>query len=64
MGPSPATIPMTVSSVTMGNFQGSGADRLFYLTLGMTDNLGFGKEKRRGGNLDVLAGRSTFRWVR
>lgn len=27
----------------------------------MTDNLGFGKEKRRGGNLDVLAGRSTFR---
>ncbi|EAU89687.1 hypothetical protein CC1G_10714 [Coprinopsis cinerea okayama7 len=27
----------------------------------MTDNLGFGKEKRRGGNLEILAGRSTFR---
>lgn len=27
----------------------------------MTDNLGFGQEKRRAGNLDVLAGRQTFR---
>ncbi|KAF8997109.1 HAD-like domain-containing protein [Cyathus striatus] len=27
----------------------------------MTDNLGFGKEKRRAGNLDVLSGRATFR---
>jgi len=27
----------------------------------MTDNLGFGKEKRREGNFDVLAGRKTFR---
>ncbi|KAL5498907.1 hypothetical protein ACEPAH_1425 [Sanghuangporus vaninii] len=27
----------------------------------MTDNLGFGKEKRRQGNLDILSGRVTFR---
>jgi 2,3-diketo-5-methylthio-1-phosphopentane phosphatase len=27
----------------------------------MTDNLGFGKDKRRAGNLDVLSGRETFR---
>ncbi|KAJ7740450.1 HAD-like domain-containing protein [Mycena maculata] len=27
----------------------------------MTDNLGFGKEKRRAGNLEILAGRQTFR---
>ncbi|KAJ3508804.1 hypothetical protein NLJ89_g5552 [Agrocybe chaxingu] len=27
----------------------------------MTDNLGFGKEKRRQGNLDILAGIDTFR---
>ena len=27
----------------------------------MTDNIGFGKEKRREGNLDILAGRDTFR---
>ncbi|TFK19354.1 hypothetical protein FA15DRAFT_674514 [Coprinopsis marcescibilis] len=27
----------------------------------MTDNLGFGKEKRRNGNLEILSGRDTFR---
>jgi len=27
----------------------------------MTDNLGFGKEKRRAGNLEILSGRVTFR---
>jgi len=27
----------------------------------MTDNLGFGKEKRREGNLEILSGRVTFR---
>ncbi|TFK38257.1 HAD-like domain-containing protein [Crucibulum laeve] len=27
----------------------------------MTDNYGFGKEKRRQGNLDILAGKDTFR---
>ncbi|RDB27056.1 Pdp3-interacting factor 1 [Hypsizygus marmoreus] len=27
----------------------------------MTDNLGFGKEKRREGNLEILSGRATFR---
>lgn len=26
----------------------------------MTDNLGFGKEKRREGNLEILSGRVTF----
>ena len=29
----------------------------------MTDFLGYGKEKRRQGNLDILAGRLTFRYV-
>ena len=29
----------------------------------MTDNLGFGPEKRRQGNLDILAGKTTFRFV-
>jgi len=28
----------------------------------MTDNLGFELEKRRQGNLDVLAGRASFRY--
>jgi hypothetical protein len=27
----------------------------------MTDSLGFGKEKRRQGNLDILQGKATFR---
>ena len=27
----------------------------------MTDNIGYGKEKRRAGNLRVLAGEQTFR---
>ncbi|KAL0960262.1 hypothetical protein HGRIS_011892 [Hohenbuehelia grisea] len=27
----------------------------------MTDNLGYGKDKRRQGNLDILSGRATFR---
>ncbi|KAJ7478894.1 HAD-like domain-containing protein [Mycena latifolia] len=27
----------------------------------MTENLGFGKAKRRAGNLEILAGRQTFR---
>lgn len=27
----------------------------------MTDNLGFGIEKRRNGNLEILSGRATFR---
>lgn len=27
----------------------------------MTDNLGFGKEQRRQGNLDILSGKTTFR---
>ena len=30
----------------------------------MTDFLGYGKEKRREGNLDILAGRAIFRYVR
>ena len=29
----------------------------------MTDNMGYGKEKRRAGNLKVLAGEATFRYV-
>jgi len=29
----------------------------------MTDNLGYGKEKRRQGNYDVLSGKETFRYV-
>ena len=29
----------------------------------MTDTLGFGPEMRRQGNLDILAGRDTFRCV-
>lgn len=29
----------------------------------MTDFLGFGKEKRRQGNLEILSGRETFRYV-
>ena len=29
----------------------------------MTDNLGYGLEKRRNGNLSVLAGEVTFRCV-
>lgn len=29
----------------------------------MTDFLGYGKEKRREGNLEILAGRVTFRYV-
>ena len=27
----------------------------------MTDELGYGAEKRRQGNLDILAGKATFR---
>ena len=30
----------------------------------MTDELGYGAEKRRQGNLDILAGKVTFRCVR
>ena len=30
----------------------------------MTDFLGYGKEKRREGNLDILAGRVTFQYAR
>jgi hypothetical protein len=29
----------------------------------MTDFLGYGREKRREGNLKILAGDLTFRWV-
>ena len=29
----------------------------------MTDELGYGAEKRRQGNLDILAGKVTFRCV-
>jgi len=29
----------------------------------MTDNIGYGKEKRRAGNLRVLAGEQTFRYL-
>ena len=29
----------------------------------MTDNIGYGKEKRREGNLKVLAGKGTFRYA-
>lgn len=29
----------------------------------MTDFLGFGKEKRRQGNLEILSGRETFRYA-
>ena len=31
------------------------------ITLDLTDFYGFGKEKRRNGNLEILAGRDTFR---
>ena len=31
--------------------------------LDMTDNLGYGYEKRRQGNLDIVTGRTTFRQV-
>lgn len=30
----------------------------------MTDNLGYGMEKRRQGNLEILSGRETFRYAR
>ena len=30
----------------------------------MTDELGYGAEKRRQGNLDILSGKVTFRCVR
>ncbi len=30
----------------------------------MTDNLGYGKERRRQGNLDILTGKATFRCAR
>ena len=30
----------------------------------MTDTLGYGPEKRRQGNLEILAGRETFRCAR
>ena len=29
----------------------------------MTDNIGYGKQKRREGNLKVLSGEATFRYV-
>lgn len=29
----------------------------------MTDFLGYGKEKRRAGNLEILSGRVTFQYV-
>jgi len=29
----------------------------------MTDNIGYGKQKRREGNLRVLAGEQTFRYL-
>ena len=29
----------------------------------MTDNIGYGKQKRRAGNLRVLAGEQTFRYL-
>jgi hypothetical protein len=29
----------------------------------MTDFLGYGKEKRRAGNLEILSGRVTFRYA-
>ena len=29
----------------------------------MTDNIGYGKRKRREGNLRVLAGEQTFRYL-
>lgn len=29
----------------------------------MTDNLGFGSQKRREGNLDILSGKTTFRYL-
>ncbi|KAI0367417.1 hypothetical protein BV20DRAFT_1045630 [Pilatotrama ljubarskyi] len=35
--------------------------RLRCIATDMTDNLGFGPEKRRQGNLDILAGKTTFR---
>jgi len=44
-----------------------GASQLFRFSLislvitDMTNNIGFGKEKRREGNLEILAGRDTFR---
>ena len=32
-----------------------------FVLVDMTDNLGFGKQKRRDGNLEILSGRVTFR---
>jgi len=32
-------------------------------TIDMTDHLGFGKDKRREGNLDILEGKVTFRLI-
>jgi hypothetical protein len=29
----------------------------------MTDHLGYGKDRRRAGNLEILSGRVTFRCV-
>jgi hypothetical protein len=29
----------------------------------MTDHLGYGKEKRRAGDLEILSGKVTFRWA-
>ncbi|KAJ8454589.1 hypothetical protein ONZ51_g12940 [Trametes cubensis] len=44
--------PMIVSTRLFG---------LCFVQADMTDNLGFGPEKRRQGNLDILAGKTTFR---
>jgi len=57
-------IPMIVRHQIL---RAEGASQLFRFSLislvitDMTDNIGFGKEKRREGNLEILAGRDTFR---
>jgi hypothetical protein len=60
MGPSPLVIRTIVSISTTSS---ACRDPNCHLVADLTDNLGYGAEKRRQGNLDILAGRLTFRYA-
>jgi len=53
-------IPTTVGII---NDLTSSVDGSMIADVDMTDNLGYGSQKRREGNLSVLSGKSTFRYV-
>jgi len=64
MAPSPHMIPTIVRRQILRSEAASqlfGFSLIWLLIADMTDNIGFGKEKRREGNLEILAGRDTFR---